>query len=87
MKFNRLEKQVNRNYNQQVQNREEALKLIAEIDKYLAYADDTTEYEQIKKHVQTFVPKKYNEVTLRDDVQQALYHKFNKLHELAESLK
>lgn len=83
MHFNR--KYQNPNFDKQVVAKEEGLKIIAEIERNIEYADDTTEYEQIKKHVQTFEPTE--NVGLPDEAQRALETKFEQLRELAESLK
>ncbi len=83
MHFNR--KHQNRNFDKQVVAKEEGLKIIAEIERNIEYADDTTEYEQIKKRVQTFEPTE--NVGLPDEAQRALETKFEQLRELAEILK
>lgn len=83
MHFNR--KHQNPNFDKQVAAKEEGLKIIAEIERNIEYADDTTEYEQIKKHVQTFEPTE--NVGLPDEAQRALETKFEQLRELAEILK
>lgn len=83
MHFNR--KYQNPNFDKQVAAKEEGLKIIAEIERNIEYADDTTEYEQIKKHVQTFEPTE--NVGLPDEAQRVLEAKFEQLRELAEILK
>lgn len=87
MRFNRTVKRQNANFDKQVANKEEALKVISEIDQYLDYVDDPSEYEQIKKQVQTFEPAEYEDIRLSDESQQILEAKLNHLYELAESLK
>ena len=87
MQFNKVVKQLNPNYNIQINHKEEALRLITEIDKFLDYVDDTSEYDQIKRKVQDFEPIEYQNMVLNDDMQQRLQQAFNRLEELAESLK
>ena len=87
MRFNKTVRKQNVNFDKQVANKEEALKVISEIDQYLDYVDDPSEYEQIKKQVQTFEPAEYEDIRLSDESQQILEAKLNHLYELAESLK
>ena len=87
MKFNRVVRKQNANFDKQVAAKEEALKVISEIDQYLDYVDDPSEYEQVKKQVQTFEPAEYEDIRLSDESQQILEAKLNQLYELAESLK
>ena len=87
MQFNRAVKELNKNYHVQVANKEEALRLIAEIDKFLDYVDDTSEYDQIKQNVQRFEPIEYQNMVLNDQTQQSLQQMFNRLEELANTLK
>lgn len=87
MQFNRAVRQINPNYNKQITNKEEALKLISEIDKFLDYVDDVSEYDQIKRQVQRFEPTEYQNMVLNDDVQRSLQQMFNRLEELADTLK
>lgn len=87
MQFNRAVKELNKNYHVQVANKEEALRLISEIDKYLDYVDDTSEYDQIRNQVQRFEPIEYQNMVLTDDMQQSLQQAFNRLEELANTLK
>ena len=87
MQFNKPVKQLNTNYNTQVANKEEALRLISEIDKYLDYVDDVSEYDQIKRQVQSFEPIEYQNMVLNDDMQRRLQQAFNRLEELADTLK
>lgn len=87
MQFNKPVRQINPNYNKQINNKEEALRLISEIDKYLDYVDDASEYDQIKRKVQDFEPIEYQNMVLNDQTQQSLQQAFNRLEELAESLK
>jgi hypothetical protein len=87
MQFNKPVKQLNTNYNTQVANKEEALRLISEIDKFLDYVDDTSEYDQIKLNVQRFEPIEYQNMVLNDQTQQSLQQMFNRLEELANTLK
>lgn len=49
----------NLDFDKQVAAKEEALKIIDYIDKYLEYADDTAEYERIKKQILDFEPCEY----------------------------
>ena len=87
MQFNKTVRQPNTNYNTQVANKEQAIKLINEIDRYLDYVDDVSEYDQIKKYVQTFEPAEYNEMQLTEESQRVLQSKFDRLKELADTLK
>lgn len=87
MKFDKTFRQLNTKFEQQKEDKATALAYIAEIDKYIQYADDTSEYDQVKKQVQAFVPTEYNVFALSEDQQQALQNKLTKLNELAESLK
>ena len=87
MQFNRAVKEPNKNYNTQIANKEEALRLISEIDKYLDYVDDASEYDQIKKQVQSFEPTEFSEFKLTDESQRRLQQMFNRLEELANTLK
>lgn len=87
MHFNQSIKRQNPKFDTQVANKEKALKIIAHIDQYLEYADDTTEYEEVKKYVQTFEPTEYETVTLTDESQQLLQSELDELRQLAESLK
>lgn len=87
MQFNRAVKEPNKNYHVQVANKEEALRLISEIDKFLDYVDDTSEYDQIKRKVQDFEPIEYQNMVLNDQTQQSLQQMFNRLEELANTLK
>ena len=86
MRFRPVKRQ-NTAYNTQVANKEEALKLISEIDEYLDFIDDPSEYERVKKHVQTFEPVEYRTVTLTNEAERMLEAKFDELQALAESLK
>ena len=87
MQFNRAVKEPNKNYNIQVANKEEALRLISEIDKFLDYVDDASEYDQIKQKVQRFEPTEYQNMVLNDNTQRSLQQMFNRLEELADTLK
>lgn len=87
MKFNKTVRRQNANFDKQVAAKEECLKVISEIDQYLDYVDDPSEYEQVKKQVQTFEPAEYEDIRLSDESQQILEAKLNHLYELAESLK
>ena len=88
MRFNKDNGNVNPNYDTQVANRNEALKLIEVIDENLDYVDDgLSEYEKIKEHVETFVPVERFEDKLSPEEQLVLERKFDELKELAESLK
>lgn len=53
----------NLDFDKQVAAKEEALKIIEYIDKYIEYADDTAEYERIKKHILDFGPCEYLDET------------------------
>lgn len=87
MEFNKTFRQLNTKYEQQKENKATALSYIAEIDKYIQYADDASEYDQVKKQVQAFVPSEYNVIALSEEQQTALKDKLSKLNDLAESLK
>lgn len=88
MRFNKKFEKKNDAYDTQVANKEEALKLIEEIDKYLDYVDDgLSEYEEIKKQVKAFVPVETNKFELTEEGQRMLERKFDELQELAKSLK
>ena len=87
MQFNKTVRKRNTNYDAQVANKEEAIKLINEIDKYLDYVDDVSEYDQIKKYVQTYEPTEYNEIKLTEESKRILQSKFDRLKELANTLK
>lgn len=87
MQFNKTVRKPNTNYNTQVANKEQAIKLINEIDRYLDYVDDVSEYDQIKKYVQTYEPTEYNENKLTEESKRLLQSKFDRLKELADTLK
>lgn len=87
MEFNKTFRQLNTKYEQQKEDKATALSYIAEIDKYIQYADDTSEYDQVKKQVEAFVPSEYNVIALSEEQQTALKNKLSKLNDLAESLK
>lgn len=87
MEFNKTFRQLNTKYEQQKEDKATALSYIAEIDKYIQYADDTSEYDQVKKQVEAFVPSEYNVIELSEEQQTALKDKLSKLNDLAESLK
>lgn len=88
MKFNKDNGNMNPNYETQVEARNEALKLIEEIDKNLDYVtDDLSEYKKIREHVKTFVPVERFEDKLPDEVQRKLEANYDRLVELVESLK
>lgn len=87
MQFNKTVRQPNTNYNTQVANKEQAIKLINEIDRYLDYVDDVSEYDEIKKYVQTYEPTEYNEMRIDEEGQRVLRSKFDRLKELADTLK
>lgn len=87
MEFNKTFRQLNTKYEQQKEDKQLALGYIAEIDKYIQYADDTSEYDQVKKQVEAFVPSEYKVIALSEEQQTALKAKLSKLNELAESLK
>lgn len=87
MQFNKTVRQPNTNYNTQVANKEQAIKIINEIDRYLDYVDDVSEYDQIKKYVQTYEPAEYNEMRIDEEGQRVLQSKFDRLKELASTLK
>ena len=61
-------RQRNLDFDKQVAAKEEALKIIDEIDRYLEYADDTVEYERVKKQVLDFEPSEYLDVTPSEEV-------------------
>lgn len=87
MQFNKVVKQLNPNYNTQLANKEEALRLISEIDKFLDYVDDVSEYDQIRNQVQKFEPTEYQNMVLNEETQRSLQQAFNRLEELAMTLK
>lgn len=88
MRFDRKFEKRNDAYDTQVANKEEALKLIEEIDKYLDYVTDgLSEYDEIKKHVKSFVPVEIHTFELTDDEKRTLEREFDELEELAKSLK
>lgn len=87
MQFNKVVKQLNPNYNTQLANKEEAIKLITEIDKFLDYVDDVSEYDQIRNQVQKFEPTEYQNMVLNEETQSSLQQMFNRLEELAMTLK
>lgn len=87
MQFNKTVRKHNTNYDTEVANKEEAIELINEIDKYLDYVDDVSEYDQIKKYVQTYEPTEYNETKLTEESKRLLQSKFDRLKELANTLK
>ena len=87
MEFNKTFRQLNTKYEQQKEDKATALSYIAEIDKYIQYADDTSEYDQVKKQVEAFVPSEYKVIALSEDQQIDLKNKLSKLNDLAESLK
>ena len=61
-------RQRNLDFDKKVTAKEEALKLIAEIDKYLDFADDTAEYERVKRQVLDFESSEYLDVTPSEEV-------------------
>ena len=88
MRFNKDNGNMNPNYETQVAAKEECLKLIEVIDENLDYVTDgLPEYEEIKEHVQKFVPVQRFEDKLSEDEQRVLERKFEELKELAKSLK
>lgn len=87
MRFDKTFRQLNTKYEQQKEDKATALSYIADIDKYIRYADDTSEYDQVKKQVEAFVPSEYNEFKLSEEQKQSLQNKLTKLYELAEGLK
>ena len=88
MRFNKDNGNMNPNYEAEVEARSEALKLIEVIDENLDYVTDgLPEYEEIKEHVQKFVPVQRFEDKLSEDEQRVLERKFEELKELAKSLK
>lgn len=58
----------NLDFDKQVAAKEEALKIIDYIDKYLEYADDTAEYERIKKYILDFEPCEYLDETKSEKI-------------------
>ena len=58
----------NLDFDKQVAAKEEALKIIDYIDRYLEYADDTAEYERIKKQILDFEPREYLDETQLENV-------------------
>ena len=87
MQFNKTVRKPNINYDTQVANKEQAIKLINQIDKYLDYVDDASEYDQIKKYVQTYEPKEFQHVGLTEEMQRSLEQMFDTLKELRNTLK
>lgn len=87
MQFNKTTRRQNVNYDTQLANKEQAMKLINEIDRYLDYVDDVSEYDQIKKYVQAYEPKEFQEVRLSEEMQRSLQQMFDTLKELRNTLK
>lgn len=58
----------NLDFDKQVADKEEALKIIDYIDRYLDLADDTAEYERIKKQILDFEPCEYLDETQSEKV-------------------
>ncbi|HEM5130155.1 TPA: hypothetical protein U1278_001954 [Streptococcus suis] len=87
MKFNNKVTKPNPNYDTQLQAKEEAMKLINEIDKYIDYATDVADYEAIKLKVQNYTPAERINYTLSESHQAELQSLFDKLQELATTLK
>lgn len=87
MKFDKTFRQLNTKYEQQKEDKATALSYIAEIDKYIQYADDTSEYDQVKKQVQEFVPSEYNVIGLSEEQKNSLQNMLTKLNDLADTLK
>lgn len=88
MRFNKDNGYLNPNFETQVAAKEECLKAIEFIDENLDYVTDgLPEYEEIKEHVQKFVPVQRFEDKLSEDEQRVLERKFEELKELAKSLK
>ena len=87
MRFDKTFRQLNTKFEQQKEDKKTALAYIAEIDKYIQYADDTSEYDQVKKQVQAFEPSEYNVIGLSEEQQQSLQNMLTKLNDLADTLK
>ncbi|HEM5311371.1 TPA: hypothetical protein U1383_002147 [Streptococcus suis] len=87
MKFNNVVTKVNPNYDTQLQSKEEAIKLINEIDKYIDYATDVADYEAIKVKVYNYKPSEHVNSQLSPDTQAELLSLFDRLQELATTLK
>ncbi|WP_105113137.1 hypothetical protein [Streptococcus suis] len=87
MKFNNVVTKVNPNYDTQLQAKEEAMKLINEIDKYIDYATDVADYEAIKVKVYNYKPSEHVNSQLSSDTQAELLSLFDRLQELATTLK
>ncbi|MGQ7385679.1 hypothetical protein ACTGVI_11505 [Streptococcus suis] len=87
MKFNNAVSKPNPNYDAQLQSKEEAMNLINEIDKYINYATDTADYEAIKVKVQNYNPAERINYTLSESDQAKLQSLFDRLQELATTLK
>lgn len=87
MLFNKIITQPNQQFDEQVASKQEALKLIAHIDKFLEFVDDRSEYENVKANVLNFIPSETINVRLPEDAQAELSREFNRLLEIAEQLK
>ena len=87
MLFNKIATRPNQRFDEQIASKQEALKIIAQIDQYLEFVDDVSEYENVKRRVQDFTPSETINVRLPEDVQANLVREFNRLLEIAEQLK
>lgn len=87
MLFNKIATHPNQRFDEQIASKQEALKIIAQIDKYLEFVDDVSEYETVKRRVQNFTPSETINVRLPEDTQAELVREFNRLLEIAEQLK
>ena len=58
----------NLDFDKQVAAKEEALKIIDHIDKYLDFVDDTAEYERIKKQILDCEPREYLDETQSEKI-------------------
>lgn len=87
MLFNKTVTRPNQRFDEQIASKQEALKIIAQIDQHLEFVDDVSEYEDVKRRVQNFTPSETINVRLPEHVQTDLVREFNRLLEIAEQLK
>lgn len=87
MLFNKIVTRPNQRFDEQIASKQEALKIIAQIDQYLEFVDDVSEYEDVKRRVQNFTPSETINVHLPESTQTELVREFNRLLEIAEQLK
>ena len=88
MRFDKDNGYENPNYEAELAIKKESSELIAVIDKNLKYAsDDLSEYYIIKERFEAFEPKERIEDKLSPEERRMLESKFDRLYELAKSLK